>query len=146
MALGRLSLVSIFSVTVVSLAAALGEGTGSEAAAQTRAPDINFDPTPQVVVAEMLALAGVGTDDVVYDLGSGDGRIVILAAQKYGARGVGIELDPPLVELSRQIAREGLVDDKVTSSKRISSPQTFRPPPSSRWPSRRRSTRGSSRS
>ena len=52
-------------------------------------------------------------DDVVYDLGSGDGRIVILAAQKYGARGVGVELDPRLVEISRQIAREGEVADRV---------------------------------
>jgi predicted RNA methylase len=62
----------------------------------------------------MLTLARVTGDDVVYDLGSGDGRIVILAAQKYGARGVGIEIDPKLVELSRQLAREGAVEDKVT--------------------------------
>jgi predicted RNA methylase len=62
----------------------------------------------------MLTLAGVTANDVVYDLGSGDGRIVIMAAQKYGARGVGIEIDPKLVELSRQLAREGGVEDKVT--------------------------------
>ena len=53
-------------------------------------------------------------EDVVYDLGSGDGRIVILAAQKYGARGVGVELDPRLVEISRQVAREGEVADRVS--------------------------------
>ena len=52
--------------------------------------------------------------DVVYDLGSGDGRIVIIAAQKYGARGVGIELVPRLVEMSRELAREGEVEDRVT--------------------------------
>jgi SAM-dependent methyltransferase len=51
---------------------------------------------------------------VVYDLGSGDGRIVVLAAQKYGARGVGIELDRRLVEISRTVAREGEVADRVT--------------------------------
>ena len=62
----------------------------------------------------MLLLAKVTADDVVYDLGSGDGRIVIMAAQKYGARGVGIEIDTKLVELSRQLAREGAVEDKVT--------------------------------
>jgi len=62
----------------------------------------------------MLTLAGVTASDVVYDLGSGDGRIVILAAQKYGARGVGIEIDAKLVALSRQLAREGAVEDKVT--------------------------------
>jgi cyclopropane fatty-acyl-phospholipid synthase-like methyltransferase len=79
----------------------------------TRTPDVEFVPTPQVVADEMLRLAGVGSNDVVFDLGSGDGRIVILAAQKYGARGVGIELDPPLVDLSRQVAREGEVSDKT---------------------------------
>ena len=62
----------------------------------------------------MLKLARVGQDDVVYDLGSGDGRIVILAAQEYGAKGVGIELDPPLVEVSRQVARDAQLDHKVT--------------------------------
>jgi predicted RNA methylase len=78
-----------------------------------RTPDVEFVPTPQMVTDEMLRLAGVASDDVVFDLGSGDGRIVILAAQKYGARGVGIELDPGLVELSRQVAQQGEVDDKV---------------------------------
>jgi predicted RNA methylase len=62
----------------------------------------------------MLTLARVTANDVVYDLGSGDGRIVIMAAQKYGARAVGIEIDPKLVALSRQLAREGGVADKVT--------------------------------
>jgi cyclopropane fatty-acyl-phospholipid synthase-like methyltransferase len=79
-----------------------------------RTPDIWFVPTPQAVVYEMLKLARVGAGDVVYDLGSGDGRVVILAAQEYGARGVGIELDPPLVEISRHVARDADVDDKVT--------------------------------
>jgi cyclopropane fatty-acyl-phospholipid synthase-like methyltransferase len=62
----------------------------------------------------MLTLAGVTPADVVYDLGSGDGRIVVLAAQKYGARGVGIEIDAKLVDISRQVAREGEVADRVT--------------------------------
>jgi SAM-dependent methyltransferase len=77
-------------------------------------PDIHFVATPQPVADAMLKLAGVTASDVVYDLGSGDGRIVILAAQKYGARGVGVEIDPRLVEISRQVAREGEVDDRVT--------------------------------
>ena len=81
---------------------------------QSRQPDVYFATTRQPVADAMLMLAGVTADDVVYDLGSGDGRIVILAAQKYGARGVGIEIDPKLVELSRQLAREGAVEDKVT--------------------------------
>jgi SAM-dependent methyltransferase len=81
---------------------------------QQRAPDIFFLPTWQPVVYQMLELAGVTRDDVVYDLGSGDGRIVIIAAQKYGARGVGIELDAKLVEISKQVAREAEVADRVT--------------------------------
>ncbi len=83
-------------------------------AGQSRPPDVYFASTRQAVADAMLTLAGVTADDVVYDLGSGDGRIVILAAQKYGARGVGIEIDPKLVALSRQLAREGGVEDKVT--------------------------------
>jgi SAM-dependent methyltransferase len=79
-----------------------------------RTPDVNFIPTRQTVADAMLKLAGVNASDVVYDLGSGDGRVLILAAQKYGARGVGIELDPALVELSRQVARDGDVADRVT--------------------------------
>jgi predicted RNA methylase len=62
----------------------------------------------------MLTLARVTADDVVYDLGSGDGRTVILAAQKYGARSVGIEIDRTLVEISRQVAREDEVANRVT--------------------------------
>ena len=78
-----------------------------------RVPDIFFVPTWEPVVYQMLSLAGVGRDDVVYDLGSGDGRIVILAAQKYGARGVGVEIDPKLVAIARQVARDAEVSDKV---------------------------------
>ena len=79
-----------------------------------RTPDIFYVPSRHAVADAMLRLAKVGPDDVVYDLGSGDGRIVILAAQKYGARGVGIELDPKLVAVARQIAEEGLVSNRVT--------------------------------
>ena len=78
-----------------------------------RPPDVYFTPTKQAVADAMLALARVTASDVVYDLGSGDGRIVILAAQKYGARGVGIEIDPALVTRSREIAREGGVEPSV---------------------------------
>jgi cyclopropane fatty-acyl-phospholipid synthase-like methyltransferase len=66
------------------------------------------------VADAMLKLAHVTAADVVYDLGSGDGRIVMLAAQKYGARGVGVEIDPALVEISRRIAIDGDVADRVT--------------------------------
>jgi SAM-dependent methyltransferase len=79
-----------------------------------RTPDIHFAATPQPVADAMLKLARVTPDDVVYDLGSGDGRIVILAAQKYGARAVGVEINPQLVDVSRQVAREGDVADRAT--------------------------------
>jgi SAM-dependent methyltransferase len=79
-----------------------------------RPPDVHFAATPMPVADAMLKLARVSSNDVVYDLGSGDGRIVILAAQKYGARGVGIEIDPRLVELSRTVARDGEMTDRVT--------------------------------
>jgi SAM-dependent methyltransferase len=78
-----------------------------------RIPDIYFAATPSPVVDAMLSLAHVTQADVVYDLGSGDGRIVIMAAQKYGARGVGIEIQPELVARSRQIAQDGAVADRV---------------------------------
>lgn len=83
-------------------------GTTSSAEA-----DVPFVETPQVVVDSMLALANVSEKDVVYDLGSGDGRIVITAAEKYGARGVGIEIRPELVKKARQNAREAGVEDQV---------------------------------
>ena len=69
--------------------------------------------TPPSKVENMLALADVTHDDVVYDLGSGDGRIVIAAAKTYGARGVGIELDPELLRVSIEKARESGVSDRV---------------------------------
>jgi SAM-dependent methyltransferase len=78
-----------------------------------RTPDIHFTPTRQNVADAMLRLANVTADDVVYDLGSGDGRIPIIAAQKYGARGVGIEIDPLLVEQSWRTANEAEVAHRV---------------------------------
>jgi precorrin-6B methylase 2 len=70
---------------------------------------VPFVPTPQGVVEGMLELAQVKKGDVVYDLGSGDGRIVITAAKKYGARAVGFEIDPDLIRQSRErIRKEGL--------------------------------------
>jgi 16S rRNA A1518/A1519 N6-dimethyltransferase RsmA/KsgA/DIM1 with predicted DNA glycosylase/AP lyase activity len=77
------------------------------------APDVVFVPTPQSVVDAMLELAAVQSTDVVYDLGAGDGRIVITAAKKYGARGVGIEIDPALVKKATENAAAAGVSDRV---------------------------------
>jgi SAM-dependent methyltransferase len=73
-----------------------------------------YVPTPQDVVDRMLRLAGVGNKDVVYDLGCGDGRIVITAAQKYGARGVGVDIDPQRVAESQVNARKAGVEKLVS--------------------------------
>ena len=78
-----------------------------------REPDIFFVPTSEAVADEMLTLARITADDVVYDLGSGDGRIVMLAAQKYRARGVGIEIDPKLVARAKAVAAQAEVGDRV---------------------------------
>lgn len=81
--------------------------------AQERKPDVHYVPTPEEVVEKMLELANVGKDDVVYDLGCGDGRIVITAAKKYGARGVGVDIDPQRIKESNENAQKAGVTDRV---------------------------------
>lgn len=75
--------------------------------------DVPYVPTPNEVVVEMLKIAGVTKDDVVYDLGSGDGRLVVTAAQQFGARGIGVELDPMLIQKSNESAKLAGVSDRV---------------------------------
>ncbi len=75
--------------------------------------DVPFVPTPQSVVDEMLRLAEIDSKDTVYDLGSGDGRIVITAAQRYGARGVGVDSDPERIRESNENAHKAGVADRV---------------------------------
>jgi SAM-dependent methyltransferase len=85
-------------------------------AAQTpalRTPDVIFVPSEDEVAAGMLKLAQVTSRDVVYDLGSGDGKIVIMAAQRFGARGVGIDIDPARIEEANRNARAAGVSDRV---------------------------------
>lgn len=78
-----------------------------------RGLDVPYEPSPQPVVEKMLELAGVNASDLLYDLGCGDGRIVITAAQKYGARGVGIDLDPQRIAEAKINAEKAGVQDKV---------------------------------
>jgi len=75
--------------------------------------DVRYEPTPMPVVRALLELADVGPQDLVYDLRSGAGRIPITAAREFGARGVGIEIDPALVTQAQAKAREAGVEDKV---------------------------------
>ncbi len=72
-----------------------------------------FVPTPMAVVDKMLELAGIDKDDILFDLGCGDGRIVITAAKRYGARGVGIDIDPQRIDESRRAAKEAGVEALV---------------------------------
>jgi len=77
-------------------------------------PRAPFLATPTDVVDRMLTLAAVGPQDIVYDLGSGDGRIVIAAAQKFGARGVGVDIDPLRVQEAQANAKRAGVEHLVT--------------------------------
>jgi protein-L-isoaspartate O-methyltransferase len=100
---------------VATLAAGMGSGMAA-AQSPARTTDRSLAPfvaSPMDVVERMLSLAKVGPDDVVYDLGSGDGRIVIAAAQKFGARGVGVEIDPRLVNEAEANARSAGVQGRV---------------------------------
>ncbi len=72
-----------------------------------------FVPTPMAVVDKMLELAGIDKDDILFDLGCGDGRIVITAAKRFGARGVGIDIDPQRIDESRRAAKEAGVEAMV---------------------------------
>jgi ribosomal protein L11 methylase PrmA len=82
--------------------------------AAPRPADVIYMPTPTEVVTAMLQMARVGKDDVVFDLGSGDGRVVIAAVKEFGAaRGVGVEIDPVHVQEARANARHAGVSDRV---------------------------------
>jgi predicted RNA methylase len=82
--------------------------------AQTRrSPDVPFVPTTEQAVEAMLKLANVKPTDVVYDLGCGDGRIVVAAAKTYGARAVGIDIDPQRIREARENAKNAGVEEKV---------------------------------
>ncbi|MGQ0751942.1 MAG: SAM-dependent methyltransferase [Betaproteobacteria bacterium] len=86
--------------------------------AHAQVSDVPFVPTPPKVVDMMLGIAKVGPSDYVIDLGSGDGRIVIAAAKKYGARGLGVDIDSALVETARREAQRQGVSDKVSFANR----------------------------
>ncbi|MBZ5675811.1 MAG: 50S ribosomal protein L11 methyltransferase [Acidobacteriia bacterium] len=95
------------------LAAAILLVSSALAQAPKPAPEVPYLPTTQVAVEAMLKLAGVTSDDVVYDLGCGDGRIVITAAKLYGARGVGIDIDPQRIREANENAKKAGVEQLV---------------------------------
>lgn len=97
------------ALRLIAVLAVVGAGC-----ARVPGQEVPYVQTPDEVVVEMLKLAGVGVEDVVYDLGAGDGRLVITAAKRFGARGVGVEIDPRLVADSQASARKAGVADRVT--------------------------------
>ncbi len=100
--------VSVLALLVMAALPAL-----AQAPAQLRTPDVIFVPTPQEVVDAMLKLAKVSKSDVIYDLGSGDGRIPITAARTYGARSVGIDIDPQRIREANESLKAAGVGDRV---------------------------------
>jgi len=101
-----------FALLLVVLAVVTAPGS-AQTPAPLRSPDVIFVPTPQEVVDAMLKLAKVTKDDVVYDLGSGDGRTPITAARTYGARGVGIDIDPQRIKEAMENLKAAGVGDRV---------------------------------
>ena len=108
------------SIVVSTLALALCATVAGSTVAQQqlkpldREPEVPYVPTHEKIVAEMLKVAKVGKNDVLYDPGSGDGRIPITAAKRFGTRGVGVDIDPARVTVARANAVKAGVADKVT--------------------------------
>lgn len=106
-------MVSVVCLLVAMPAAALDGSTRAQVARGERLPDVIYVPTPQEVVEDMLRLANVRKGDVLYDLGSGDGRIPVTAARLYGVRAVGIDIDPARIREARENARRNGVEHLV---------------------------------
>jgi SAM-dependent methyltransferase len=105
----RRSLASV----VLLISSALAQAPQQVPAQAKQAPEVPYLPTTQVAVEAMLKLAGVTANDVVYDLGCGDGRIVVTAAKLYGARGVGIDIDPQRIREANENAKKSGVERLV---------------------------------
>jgi tRNA G37 N-methylase Trm5 len=103
----------VVALALTSMLATASPAGAQQAATKLRDPDVIYVPTPQHVVDAMLVLAKVTSNDVVYDLGSGDGRIPITAAQKYGARGIGIDINPERIKEANENLAKANVGDKV---------------------------------
>jgi cyclopropane fatty-acyl-phospholipid synthase-like methyltransferase len=106
-----------FFLAIAALAMPMGTACSAQPAPnaqETKEPDVVYVPTPQPVVEAMLRMADVRKGDVLYDLGSGDGRIPITAARQYRIRAVGIDVDPDRIAEANANAREGGVTNLVT--------------------------------
>jgi predicted O-methyltransferase YrrM len=108
-------LMSYFLALTLVVASPAAAGQQAAAQAPLRSPDVIFVPTPQEVVNAMLKVAKVGKNDIVFDLGSGDGRIPITAVKEFGAaRATGIDIDPQRIkEATANLAKSGITDNRV---------------------------------
>ena len=102
-----------FRLAAFFIMALIAAPSAAQQSGTLRQPDVIFVPTPQEVVDAMLQMANVTANDFVYDLGSGDGRIPITAAQKYGARAIGIDIDPQRIKEANENLAKADVSDKV---------------------------------
>jgi SAM-dependent methyltransferase len=103
----------IMAMVVLAMALVRPDAASAQVPGVGKPAETPYVATPEPVVAAMLKLANVTRTDIVYDLGSGDGRIVITAAREFGARGMGIEIDPALVTEARENARRARVTERV---------------------------------
>src|SRR5215204_3995035 len=110
----RKLVLSVAIVTMMAVPSAAQEGSNQVI---LRSPDVIFVPTPEEVVDVMLKIAKVTKNDVVYDLGSGDGRIPITAAKTYGARAVGIDIDPERIREANNALKKAAATDATLSSR-----------------------------
>lgn len=113
-ALPTLAALAMAALLLPASAAFAQEAARETSARPARQPDVPYVPTPQNVVDGMLELAQVKKDDVLYDLGSGDGRIPVTAAKRYGVNALGIDINPQRVREANETARREGVTDLVT--------------------------------
>jgi precorrin-6B methylase 2 len=104
----------VFFVAAASVARTDSADTSKAAARQEKRPDVVYVPTPQKIVDEMLEMAKVKKTDLVYDLGCGDGRIVVTAAKKYGCKAVGFDIDPERIKETKANIEKNKVGDLVS--------------------------------
>ncbi|MCX7887519.1 MAG: methyltransferase domain-containing protein [Verrucomicrobiae bacterium] len=106
---------TVFAASAIRAAAPSASSTSTtNLTTETKKPDVVFVPTPQPVVDKMLELAEIKPGDIVYDLGCGDGRIVVTAAKRYGVRAIGVDIDPERVKESLENVRSNKVEHLVT--------------------------------
>ena len=103
----------VFLLALLAGCSQLGDARVGDGPAGVLPAEVPYYPSPDEAVLGMLKLAGTGPNDVVYDLGCGDGRIVIAAAKEFGARGVGVEIDPAPLHMAAYNARRAGVEDRV---------------------------------